>query len=71
MNNPLRNYNDTNNPNSHTQSQMEDPQIMVIIKDYELNKNYKINKEKLRKDFMSPEYDDKKQLFVILYVKEL
>jgi hypothetical protein len=71
MNNPLRNYNDTNNPNSPTQSQMEDPQIMVIIKDYELNKNYKINKEKLRKDFMSPEYDDKKQLFVILYVKEL
>jgi hypothetical protein len=39
MNNPLRNYNEINNPNSPTQSQMEDPQIMVIIKDYELNKN--------------------------------
>jgi hypothetical protein len=63
MNNPLRNYNEMNNPNSPTQSQMEDPQIMVIIIDYEINRNYEINKEKLRKDFMSPEYDDKRTWF--------
>jgi hypothetical protein len=61
--NPLRNYNEMNNPNSPTQSQMEDPQIMVIIRDYEINRNYEINKEKLRKDFMSPEYDDKRTWF--------
>jgi hypothetical protein len=70
MNNPLRNYNDMNNPNS-TQSQMEDPQIMVIIKDYELNKNYEINKEKLRKYFMSPEYDDKRTWFLNTFSKYL
>jgi hypothetical protein len=29
---------------------MEDPQIMTITREY------KINKEKLREDFMSPEY---------------
>jgi len=67
MNNPIRNY----NPNSPTQSQMEDPQIMVIIKDYELNKNYKINKEKLRKNFMSPEYDDKREWFFNKFSKYL
>jgi hypothetical protein len=35
MNNPLRNYNEMNNPNSPTQSQMEDPQIMMITRNYE------------------------------------
>jgi hypothetical protein len=60
MNNPLRNYNEMNNPNSPTQSQMEDPQIMMITRDYEIKRNYEINKEKLRKYFMSPEYDDKR-----------
>jgi hypothetical protein len=61
MNNLLRNYtdinkiyNDINNPNSPTQSQMEDSQIMMITRGYE------INKEKLRKDFMSPEYEHKR-----------
>jgi hypothetical protein len=56
-NNPLRNYNEINNPNSPTQSQMEDPQIMIITREYE------INKEKLRKDFMSLEYDHKRTWF--------
>jgi hypothetical protein len=50
---------------------MEDPQIMVIIKDYELNKNYKMNKGKLRKDFMSPEYDDKREWFFNTFLKYL
>jgi hypothetical protein len=57
MNNPLNNYNEINNPNSPTQSQMEDPQIMMITREY------KINKEKLRKDFMSPEYEYKRTWF--------
>jgi hypothetical protein len=45
MNNLLRNYtdinkiyNEINNPNSPTQSQMEDPQIMMITRGYEINK---------------------------------
>jgi hypothetical protein len=50
---------------------MEDPQIMVILKDYEQNKNYKINKEILRRDFMSPEYDDKREWFFNTFSKYL
>jgi hypothetical protein len=57
MNNPLNNYNEINNPNSPTQSPMKDPQIMMITREY------KINKEKLRKDFMSPEYEYKRTWF--------
>jgi hypothetical protein len=58
-----------NNSNSLTQSQMEDSQIMVIIRDYEINRNYEINKEKLRKDFMFPEYDDKRTWFFNTFSK--
>jgi hypothetical protein len=47
MNNPLNNYNEINNPNSPTQSPMKDPQIMMITREY------KINKEKLQEDFVS------------------
>jgi hypothetical protein len=39
---------------------MRDSQIMMIIRDYETKRNYEINKEKLRKDFMSPEYEYKR-----------
>jgi hypothetical protein len=60
-NNPLRNYNEINNPNSPTQSQMEDPQIMMITREYE------INKKKLRKDFMSPGYDHKRTWFFNIF----
>jgi hypothetical protein len=42
---------------------MRDSQIMMIIRDYEIKRNYEINKEKLRKDFMSPEYDYKRTWF--------
>jgi hypothetical protein len=41
---------------------MKDFEIMMKIRD-ELNKKYEINKDKLRKDFMSPEYDDKRKWF--------
>jgi len=68
INNPLRNYNEMNNPNYPTQSQMEDPQIMMITRNYE---NYEINKEKLQKDFMSPEYDDKRIWFFNTFSKYL
>jgi hypothetical protein len=54
-----------NNLNSPTQSQMEDPQIMMITR------NYEINKEKLRKDFMSPKYDDKRIWFFNTFSKYL
>jgi hypothetical protein len=47
MNNSLNNYNEINDPNSPTQSHMEDPQIMMITREY------KINKEKLQEDFVS------------------
>jgi hypothetical protein len=41
---------------------MKDFEIMMKIRD-ELNRKYEINKDKLRKDFMSPEYDDKRKWF--------
>jgi hypothetical protein len=48
-----------------------DSEIMMIIRDYELNRNYEINKEKLRKDFMSSKYDDKRIWFFNTFSKYL
>lgn len=49
---------------------MRDSEIMMIIRNYELNRNYEINKEKLRKDFMSPKYDDKRIWFFNTFSKK-
>jgi hypothetical protein len=52
--------------NNEEISIMRDSQIMMIIRDYEINRNYEINKEKLRKDFMSHEYEYKKNMVFLI-----
>lgn len=47
--------------NNEEISILRDSQIMMIIRDYEIHRNYEINKDKLRKDFMSPEYEHKRK----------
>ena len=58
------------NPNSPTNSKIRyfppppyDPQINVITKQFELNK------ERLRKEFMSPQYEEKRKWFFKTYSK--
>lgn len=41
-----------------------DLQIMMIIKDYEIHRNFEINKDKLRNDFISPKYEHKRKWFL-------
>jgi hypothetical protein len=49
---------------------MKDFEIMMKIRN-ELNRNYEINKDKLRKDFMSPNYDDKRKWFFNTFSQNL
>jgi len=58
----LADSNNENVINNEENRVMKDFEIMMKIRD-ELNRNYVINKDKLRKDFMSPEYDDKRKWF--------
>jgi hypothetical protein len=58
----LSDSNNENVINNEENRVMRDFEIMMKIRD-ELNRNYEINKDKLRKDFMSPEYDDKRKWF--------
>jgi hypothetical protein len=58
----LSDSNNENVINNKENRVMRDFEIMMKIRD-ELNRNYEINKDKLRKDFMSPEYDDKRKWF--------